>query len=89
MGVRDNFFELGGHSLLGTRVIAALRDEFGVEIPLRVLFERPTVEALALAVAQARVEQSAASEVDALLDNLEDLSDEEVEALLAADSRPA
>jgi amino acid adenylation domain-containing protein len=87
VGVRDNFFELGGHSLLGTRVIAALRDEFGAEIPLRALFEKPTVEALALAVAQARVEQAVGSEVDALLDNLEDLSDEEVEALLAADPR--
>ncbi|HSS52386.1 MAG TPA: amino acid adenylation domain-containing protein, partial [Thermoanaerobaculia bacterium] len=87
VGIHDNFFELGGHSLLGTRVIAALCDEFGVEIPLRALFEKPTVEALALAVAQARVEQAADSEVGALLDNLEDLSDEEVEALLATDPR--
>jgi amino acid adenylation domain-containing protein len=84
VGVHDNFFELGGHSLLGTRVIAALREEFGVEVPLRALFEKPTIADLALAVAQARVEQSAASEVDALLDSLEDLTDEEVEALLAA-----
>jgi acyl carrier protein len=83
VGVHDNFFELGGHSLLGTRVIAALREEFGVEVPLRVLFQKPTIADLALAVAQARVEQSAAFEVDALLDSLEDLSDEEVEALLA------
>ncbi|MFY9820942.1 MAG: condensation domain-containing protein, partial [Thermoanaerobaculia bacterium] len=87
IGIHDNFFELGGHSLLGTRVIAALRDEFGVEIPLRVLFEKPTVAGLALAVTQARVEQAAGSEVGALLDDLEGLSDEEVEALLAADPR--
>jgi acyl carrier protein len=84
VGIHDNFFELGGHSLLGTRVIAALREEFGVDVPLRALFEKPTIADLALAVAQARVEQSTSSEVDALLDSLEDLTDEEVEALLAA-----
>ena len=84
IGVHDDFFELGGHSLLGTRVLAALREEFGVEVPLRALFESPTIAGLALAVAQARVEQTAPAAVDALLDSLEDLSDEEVEALLAA-----
>jgi len=87
VGIHENFFELGGHSLLGIRVIAALRDELGVEIPLRAVFEKPTVANLALAVTQARVEQAADSEVGALLDNLEDLSDEEVEALLSADPR--
>src|SRR5262249_37709170 len=47
VGVEDNFFELGGHSLLATRVIAMLMDAFKVEVPLRAIFETPTVAALA------------------------------------------
>ncbi|MEG4971171.1 amino acid adenylation domain-containing protein [Microcoleus sp. K4-B3] len=57
VGIHDNFFELGGHSLLATQAISRLREAFQVEVPLRSLFESPTVATVTESLLQYRAEQ--------------------------------
>jgi amino acid adenylation domain-containing protein len=57
IGINDNFFSLGGHSLLATQLISRLRLAFNVEIPLRAVFESPTVTQLDIAIAQLRSQE--------------------------------
>jgi acyl carrier protein len=50
VGIRADFFKIGGHSLLGARMLSRLRDALDVELPLSLVFDRPTIEGLAAAV---------------------------------------
>jgi len=82
-GVHDNFFESGGHSLLAVQLLSRVRQIYGVELSLEVVYSGEfTVAELAKAIELKEIEQSG-GDYQELLKELEGLSDEEVRALLA------
>lgn len=83
VSIHDNFFEMGGHSLLAIRLITQLRDDFNVEIPLGTFFEKPTVADLALVITRIQIEQEDAAEMTVLIEELKDLSGDEVRQVLS------
>lgn len=86
VGVYDNFFELGGHSLLAIQAISRLREEFQVDLPMRqFLFESPTVAGIAKVIAENQSTDKERQEIAELLEQVESMKPDEVQAKLAED----
>ena len=83
IGINDNFFDLGGHSLLATQVISRVQVAFNVELPLRAIFENPTVSGLAMTLVQAQADMAGEAELLRVLEELEHLSEDEADSELS------
>ncbi|MGZ4164329.1 MAG: amino acid adenylation domain-containing protein, partial [Tumebacillaceae bacterium] len=85
IGAFDHFFEQGGNSLLATQAVVKMRSAFQIDVSLRLLFEKPVLAELAAAVDAAQLEQADDEKLSHLLDQLQDLSPEEIQLLLGGE----
>jgi acyl carrier protein len=78
VGIYDNFFALGGHSLLATQVISRIQNIFQMDVPLRCLFEAPTVDGLVNILAQMKGGREIIEEIAVIFKEVERLTEEEI-----------
>ena len=82
VGIADEFFALGGHSLLATQLMSRVRQLFGVDLPLRALFEAPTVAGLADALLAAETQPGRSEKVARAFQRVQGMSAEDAKRLL-------
>lgn len=85
--IHDNFFELGGHSLLAAKLISNLRRQMNVELSLIDIFQAPTIAKLSNTIYERQTTNEADDELEALLAELENMSDEEAERRVSQEIR--
>lgn len=83
VGIESNFFHLGGHSLLASNIVLRLREIFRVELPVRSLFEMPTVAGIVKAMSEIRGGREIVEEIAWTYLQVEEASDEDIDKLLA------
>ncbi len=84
VGIKDNFFSLGGHSLLVIQVIYRVKERLDADVPLRALFEKPTVEEFAAFIADGFIGTAYVGALDAVLREIEAIPDEAARSLVSA-----
>jgi acyl-coenzyme A synthetase/AMP-(fatty) acid ligase/acyl carrier protein len=87
VGIHDNFFDLGGHSLSASRVISRVIRTFQLELPLKFLFDSPTVAEMATVIAQYQAKAASQETLERMLREIDSMSEAEAEKLLSAQSR--
>jgi amino acid adenylation domain-containing protein len=88
VGIHDNFFDLGGHSLAASRIISRILKTFELDLPIKALFDSPTVGDMASVITQNQGNTASQEDLARLLSEVEALSDEEAQRLLADESSP-
>ncbi len=82
VGIHNRFFDLGGHSLLATQALSRVREAFGVEVPLGIFLDTPTIANLALVIIKTQAEQEDDEAIARAIEEIKQLSDEALESLL-------
>jgi len=83
VGIHDDFFDLGGHSLSATRIISRIIAAFKLQLPIRALFDSPTIAAMADVISSKAGRKADEKDLQRLLSEIESLSDEKAEELLS------